>query len=66
MARADASFVAPFFYAALVFAAIYDAAVFNVLPDGISILGACIILTGAGLLAWREGRVRAPLSAPRK
>ena len=66
MARADASFVAPFFYAALVFAALYDAAVFKVLPDGISILGACIILTGAGLLAWREGRVRAPFPAPRK
>ena len=66
MARADASFVAPFFYAALVFAAIYDAAVFHVLPDGVSILGASIILTGAGLLAWREGRVRAPFPAPRK
>lgn len=66
MARADASFVAPFFYAALVFAAIYDAAVFRVVPDAVSILGACIILTGAGLLAWREGRVRAPFPAPRK
>ena len=66
MARADASFVAPFFYAALVFAAIYDAAVFRVVPDTVSIMGACIILTGAGLLAWREGRVRAPFPAPRK
>ena len=66
MARADASFVAPFFYAALVFAAIYDAAVFRVVPDAVSVLGACIILTGAGLLAWREGRVRAPFPAPRK
>jgi len=58
MARADASFVAPFFYGALVFAAIYDAAVFSVLPDAVSVLGAGIILTGAGLLAWREGRRR--------
>ncbi|WP_306151882.1 DMT family transporter [Roseovarius sp. MMSF_3281] len=66
MARADASFVAPFFYAALVFAAIYDAAVFRVVPDRVSVIGACIILTGAGLLAWREGRVRAPFPAPRK
>ena len=64
MARADASFVAPFFYAALVFAAIYDALVFHVLPDTVSIAGALIILTGAGLLAWREGRrPRAPGSA---
>lgn len=58
MARADASFVAPFFYAALVFAALYDAAVFSVIPDAVSLLGAAIILTGAGLLAWREGRLR--------
>ncbi|WP_288939179.1 DMT family transporter [uncultured Roseovarius sp.] len=64
MARADASFVAPFFYAALVFAAIYDALVFHVLPDTVSVAGALIILTGAGLLAWREGRrPRAPGSA---
>lgn len=58
MARADASFVAPFFYAALVFAAAYDAAVFRVVPDWISGLGASTILCGAGLLAWREGRLR--------
>lgn len=58
MARADASFVAPFFYAALVFAALYDALAFNVLPDATSLLGATIILTGAGLLAWREARIK--------
>ncbi len=58
MARADASFVAPFFYAALVFAALYDAVIFKVIPDFISFLGAGITLTGAGLLAWREGRLR--------
>jgi len=58
VARADASFVAPFFYATLVFAALYDAAVFGVLPDAVSVIGAGIILTGAGLLAWREARLR--------
>jgi len=58
MARADASFVAPFFYAALVFAAAYDAAVFGVVPDATSFAGAGVILTGAVLLAWREGRAR--------
>jgi drug/metabolite transporter (DMT)-like permease len=58
MARADASFVAPFFYAALVFAAVYDAAVFGVIPDYVSVLGAGIILCGAGLLAWREGHLK--------
>ena len=54
MARADASFVAPFAYGTLVFAAIYDAVIFGVVPDWITILGAGIILSGAGLLAWRE------------
>lgn len=60
MARADASFVAPFFYAALVFAALYDALIFGVIPDAVSITGAAIILCGAGLLAWREARLHKP------
>ncbi|MFS4580517.1 DMT family transporter [Phaeobacter sp. C3_T13_0] len=60
MARADASFVAPFSYATLIFAAIYDYAVFSATPDAITVLGAVIILNGAALLAWREGRQRPP------
>ncbi len=60
MARADASFVAPFFYAALIFAALYDAAVFGVRPDAVSVAGSAVIVAGAALLAWREGRRRAP------
>lgn len=58
MARADASFVAPFFYAALAFAALYDLAIFGVVPDAVSLIGGAVILCGAGLLAWREGRLR--------
>ncbi|MEM8537382.1 MAG: DMT family transporter, partial [Pseudomonadota bacterium] len=38
MARADASFVSPFSYITLLFAALYDFAIFAVLPDQISIL----------------------------
>lgn len=56
MARADASFVTPFTYVTLIFAALYDALVFDVIPDQVSILGAGIILTGASLLAWRENQ----------
>ena len=56
MARADASYVAPFSYTTLVFAAGYDALVFGVRPDTVSWLGAGVILAGAGLLAWRQGR----------
>lgn len=62
MARADASFVAPFSYATLIMAALYDFAGFGVVPDAISILGAGIIIAGALLLAAREAR-RTP--APR-
>lgn len=63
IARGDASFVAPFFYTALIFAALYDGMFFGVWPDAVSIIGAVVILTGAGVLLWREGRRRAP--APR-
>ncbi|MEZ5721625.1 MAG: DMT family transporter [Paracoccaceae bacterium] len=59
MRRADASFVMPFSYTTLVFAAGYDLAVFGVVPDGLSRLGAAVILAGGLLLAWREGRRRA-------
>ncbi len=54
MARAEASFVTPFSYVTLIFAALYDLAVFDVVPDAISWLGAAIILAGAALLAARE------------
>ncbi|MCF6433329.1 DMT family transporter [Leisingera sp. MMG026] len=60
MARADASFAAPFSYATLVFAALYDFIGFGVVPDAISFLGAFIILAGAAILAWREGRPSPP------
>ncbi|MDJ0629387.1 MAG: DMT family transporter [Rhodobacter sp.] len=56
VARADASLVVPFSYATLVFAAIYDLAVFGVIPDAVSILGALVIVAGGAMLAWREGR----------
>lgn len=58
ISRADASFVSPFWYATLVFAALYDFALFDVVPDWISVVGAVVILTGAALLAWREARIR--------
>ncbi|UYV39606.1 DMT family transporter [Rhodobacteraceae bacterium D3-12] len=56
MRRAEASFVVPFAYATLVFAALFDAALFGHRPDAASLLGAAIIILGAALLAWREAR----------
>ncbi len=58
MARADASLVTPLFFLTLVFAAAYDGLIFGILPDGWSLTGAAVILTGAALLAWREGRAQ--------
>ena len=54
MARADASFVAPISYATLIFAALYDFAVFDVIPDWISLIGSATILAGGLILVWRE------------
>ncbi|WP_415921785.1 DMT family transporter [Tateyamaria sp. SN6-1] len=58
MARADASYVAPFSYATLIFAALYDVLFYAVFPDTVTLIGAGIIIAGAALLAWREGRQR--------
>jgi drug/metabolite transporter (DMT)-like permease len=58
MARADASFIAPFSYGTLIFATLYDWAIYHAVPDGISLLGAITILVGGVILAWREGRAR--------
>ena len=64
VARADASFVTPFSYLTLVFAAVYDFAIFGVTPTGLSYLGAGTIIAGAALLAWREALLKAPAKAP--
>ena len=53
---ADASFVIPFCYGTLVFAAIYDFLVFHVVPMAISGLGALLVVGSALVLVWREGR----------
>jgi drug/metabolite transporter (DMT)-like permease len=61
--HADASYAVPFFYTTLVFAALYDMALFGDRPDLSSRLGIAIILAGVMLLAWRERRLRALRSA---
>lgn len=58
MARADASFVAPFSYGTLIFATLYDLVFYDVFPDAITWLGASIIIAGAVLLAVREAQLR--------
>jgi drug/metabolite transporter (DMT)-like permease len=63
MRAADASYVMPFFYATLVFAALYDFALFGEWPDLWSQLGVLIIVAGAMLLIWRERQRRVLPSA---
>jgi drug/metabolite transporter (DMT)-like permease len=60
MRRADASFVTPFSYLTLVFAALYDALLFGVVPTAPSVAGAAVIVAGGALLAWREAVNRRP------
>jgi len=60
MARADASFVAPFSYGTLIFAAAFDVMFYGILPDAITLLGAAIIIAGAVLLALREAHLNTP------
>ena len=63
LARADTSFITPFSYLALVFAALYDAVLFGVVPSPMALAGALTIIAGAALLAWREARARAAAQA---
>jgi drug/metabolite transporter (DMT)-like permease len=58
LARADASFVAPFSYGTLLFATLYDLIFYDVFPDAITCLGAGIIIVGAVLLALREAQLQ--------
>ena len=53
--RTDASYAIPFFYATLLFAGIYDFALFGDSPDAVSIGGMVLVVAGALVLAWREG-----------
>jgi len=53
----------PFSYATLVFAAAYDMAAFGTVPDATSLVGAGVIIAGAAVLAWREGRAPRPFAA---
>ncbi|MEL6168273.1 MAG: DMT family transporter [Pseudomonadota bacterium] len=59
LARAEASFVVPFSYATLIFAAGLDYLVFRALPGPFTVLGSALIIGAGIVLAWREGRPQA-------
>ncbi len=54
--RGEASAVMPAFYSILIFAALYDAALFGVVPDMAAVMGAVLIVSGALILSWRARR----------
>lgn len=56
--RAEASAIMPVFYSVLIFAALYDWVLNQVLPTGLVVLGAALILAGAVLLARNGGAPR--------
>ncbi|MGY6706821.1 MAG: DMT family transporter [Rhizobiaceae bacterium] len=56
--RGDASFVMPFFYTTLIFAAFYDFVTFGEIPTLAAWTGAGFIIAGALVVAWRERVVR--------
>ncbi|MEM8750795.1 MAG: DMT family transporter [Pseudomonadota bacterium] len=55
----DASFVMPFSYITLVFAALYDLVLFGVIPVPLSLFGCVIIIVSGVILAWRDGKAKA-------
>ena len=56
-ATAQASDIAPFGYAALLFAIIFGIIVFKEIPDIITWLGA-IIIVGAGIYVWSREKLK--------
>lgn len=56
--RGEASLIAPFWYLVLVWAGVYDALIFDVWPDAVSITGSAIIVAGGLLMTAREMRLR--------
>lgn len=54
--RSDASFLAPIFYTASLFAALYDYLIFDEPLTASSMVGISLIIAGAALLTWRGAR----------
>ena len=57
MRRGDASLIVPIFYTVLIFSGVLDFAVFAVVPDNASLIGAGLIVAGAVVISLR-GRQR--------
>lgn len=56
----DIGFVAPFRYTALIWAILLGWLVFDALPDGLTLLGAALVVGSGIFTLWRERKVKAP------
>lgn len=56
----DIGFVAPFRYTALIWAIFLGWVVFGALPDGLTLLGAALVVGSGIFTLWRERKVKAP------
>lgn len=61
LSLAEASLLAPFSYAALVFAVALQVVVFGIWPDGLTVLGA-LVIAGSGLYVWQRSVAAARLA----
>lgn len=66
MKLGEATYVAPFMYTTLLYAAAYGMLFFGEIPSLATFAGALLILTGAAILGWRERRagVKEPIVGP--
>lgn len=53
----DASMIAPFDYASMLFAVLIGYAVFEEVPTGSTLLGAAVVIAAGILIIWREARL---------
>ncbi|MFZ1467913.1 MAG: DMT family transporter [Paracoccaceae bacterium] len=64
--EADASLVAPFDYASMIFALLIGWLVFDELPTGTMLAGAALVVTAGCLIIWREHRLGLERARQRK
>lgn len=57
--RANATTIAPYIYSQLIHGAFWGWLVFDTLPDGLSLIGLCVILASGVASVWVTGRVKA-------
>ena len=54
---ADASLIAPFDYASMIFAILIGYALFDEVPRGSTLVGAAVVIAAGALIIWREARL---------